>query len=87
MQQEGPEAGNIMQAGLAVPARAGTSFPVPYEKATQWHQCTRLPPQHQSPQGECGSPGGREEGAVRAADVSCLLNMSCREDINVGAVS
>lgn len=87
MQQEGPEAGNIMPAGLAAPVRAGTSFLVPHEKATQWDQCSRLPSQHQSPQRECASPGGHEEGAVRAADVSCLLNMSCREDINVGAVS
>lgn len=87
MQQEEPEAGNIRQAGLAAPARAGTSFLVPHEKATQGDQCTGLPSQHQSPQGDCGSPGGHEEGAVTAADVSCLLNMSCREDINVGAVS
>lgn len=87
MLQEGLEAGNIMQAGLAAPARVGTGFLVPHEKVIQWDQCTRLPSQHQRSQGECGSSGGHEEGAVRAADVSCLLNTSCREDINVGAAS
>lgn len=40
MLQEGPEAGNIVQAGLAAPAGAGTGFLVPHEKATQWDQCT-----------------------------------------------
>lgn len=58
MLQEGPEADSIVQAGLAAPARAGIGFLVPHEKAIQWDQCTLVPSQQQSPQGECGSPGG-----------------------------
>lgn len=49
--QEGPEADSITQAGLAAPGRARTGFLVPHEKAAQWDLCTRLPSQHQSPQG------------------------------------
>lgn len=62
MLQEGPEAANIMQAGLAAPGRAGIGFLLPHEKAAQWDLCTRLPSQHQSPQGSVAAQEGMRRG-------------------------